>query len=187
METIRVGKWTIEVDSEATRKVQLARLSGKPETCDCQDCRNFIRARDFAYPDAARSFLASLGIPFDRESEIGLAMGELDSKIFGYSGFFHFIGSIIETPPEWQSKEPGHVVHHEKIAGDFAIAFLAPHGLVPKEFPSDVPLVHLDFITLVPWVLDERYSGGLPLNPWAEFGLFARLKRWCKAIRSLYW
>ena len=87
METIRVGRWTIEVDREATRRVQISRASGQPETCDCQDDRNFIAARNVAYPEAARILLDKLGLPYDRESEIGLPM-ELRPNVLSTMVFF---------------------------------------------------------------------------------------------------
>ncbi len=83
----------IEVDADTTRQVHLARMTGQPETCSCDDCRNFVKTRDIAYPDAVRSLLDSLGIPYNRESEIGLAM-EIRPNEFIYNGFFHFIGRI---------------------------------------------------------------------------------------------
>ena len=185
METIRVGRWTIEVDREATRRVQLSRGSGQPETCDCQDDQNFVAARNVANPEAARILLDKLGLPYDRESEIGLPM-ELRPNVFIYNGFFHFIGRIIEAPAEWQSRTPGREVHLDTIEGDFAVAFMEPHGLIPPEFPKDVPLVHLEFSTIVPWLLDEPYTGPLLLNPPKISGLRARIHQIGSFIRSLF-
>jgi len=161
---ISILTWTVEADDEATRVAHAAMAAGDPERCGCQGCRNFIASRDQAYPPEARILLAQLGISVDRESQVGGAIPLADNTYL-YSGFFHFVGSIVEGPDPLMKigdivasgPVEGGVVHslrYEPLVGAFAVALTNQRHLLPEQFP-DRPVVQFEFTTQVPWCLPE--------------------------------
>jgi len=68
METITIGRWTLEVDREATEAAFSKISLGSPETCECDYCKNLVVARDSAYPEDARQVFSQLGIDYRKEA-----------------------------------------------------------------------------------------------------------------------
>jgi hypothetical protein len=93
MTTIKFKKWKIECDVSGTREAYAKIERGGPEECDCNTCNNFAAARQYAYPQEARSLLEQLGIDINKEAEV-YHKCKLESGLHNYGGWFHFIGSI---------------------------------------------------------------------------------------------
>lgn len=152
METLRVGRWEISCDPEATRNAYVSILRGGPEECGCEGCRNFAAARSQAYPPKVLALFEALGIPPDREVEV-CHFGRLAPGKHLYGGWFHFVGSILSggdarkqrTEKVWQ-------VELEDINDDFSLGFTSFVTLA-REPMKGMPLIQLEFTAKVPWVL----------------------------------
>jgi hypothetical protein len=159
MKKLRVGPWDVEADPEATARVHERIGVGGPEECGCGDCRNFAAARDLAYPEQASALFRALGIRRDRETEVGGPVALEEGRLL-YSGWFHFIGRILEGPA---SKGDVEAVARPEVVSElrfhpltkgFGVLFRPARDLLPEEFGNQ-SVVQLDFSTQIPWVLPE--------------------------------
>jgi hypothetical protein len=76
------------------------------------------------------------------EAEV-YSRGRDESGLYRYGGWFHFVGEL-ETE-----------IDKIESVGDHFLFWLARHvALVPAAF-GDSPIVQLEFMAGVPWVLDE--------------------------------
>jgi hypothetical protein len=159
MQNIRVGPWNVEADPESTAQVHERIRVGGPEDCGCGDCRNFAAARELAYPEQANDLFRALGIRRDRETEVTGPVALEDGRLL-YSGWFHFVGRILEGPvpkenenavarPEVVSK-----LRFHPLTEGFGVLLRPGRDLLPKEFGKR-EVVQLDFSTEIPWVLAE--------------------------------
>ncbi len=62
--------WTLRYDAEATAAAYAAARPVGSEACGCLYCRNFIAARELAYPAELKSFAETVGVSPLTESEI---------------------------------------------------------------------------------------------------------------------
>ena len=157
MDLIRVLGWEVEVDAAQTARVQAERESGSPESCGCLHCKNFVAARQLAYPPEALRFLRSLGVPENRESEL-YHCGEIEPGVHFYGGWFHFIGRIASGPEAPSDGPNGGRIRLEAISDRFSMGFTRKTALVPESFPADT-VGQVEFSAHVPWVLSEPYVG----------------------------
>lgn len=152
METLRVGRWEISCDPEATRKAYASVLRGGPEKCGCAGCRNFAAARTRAYPAKVLALFEALGIPPDREVEV-CHFGRLAPGKHQYGGWFHFVGSILSgADARRQRTEKVWEFELEDISDNFSLGFTSFVVLVREPFKG-LPLIQLEFTAKVPWVL----------------------------------
>jgi hypothetical protein len=152
METVNIGRWTLEIDREAT-ELAFSRIPlGSPETCECDYCKNFVAARDHAYPPEAREMFATLGIDYQKEAETW-EWYRVESGDHSYGGFFHCVGSITGGTESVQWQDDMGTYHLERIGEYFEYGFRSGGDLVEEPFKGQ-PLFQLDFTTLVPWVID---------------------------------
>ena len=147
METITFRGWTLECDAEATRQVYESLDTGSPEACGCQTCRNFAAAREQVYPSEVQALYARFGIAPAKEAEI-YHNATLDSGLHHYGGWHHFIGRVVHDPGAM-----------EAVSDRFSIYFHEGSALAANAFP-DSPLVQMEFVAEVPWVLLEA-----PMRP----------------------
>jgi hypothetical protein len=132
--------WTLRYDAEATAAAYAAARPVGPEACGCPYCRNFIAARETAYPEELKSLAKTVGVFPLTESEIwehGATVPERP-ELRLYGGFFHFVGEIVH--------DAGEAVED--------ILFLNSRSLLPRSF-GDAPVVQAEFIMNVPWVIAE--------------------------------
>jgi hypothetical protein len=140
LEQIDFRGWILEVDAAATSAAYAAAGPVGPEACRCRDCRNFIAARDAAYPAELKELATRLGVVPLTETEIW-EYGPFDSEqplVRLYGGFFHFVGRIL--------RDPG--------TGDFDVHFRPDRSLLPDAFGAQ-PVVQVGFSFPVPWMLEE--------------------------------
>jgi hypothetical protein len=132
--------WTLRYDAEATAAAYAAARPVGPEACGCLDCRNFIAARQTAYPEELKSLAETVGVSPLTESETwefgATAPDRPELRLYG--GFFHFVGEIVH--------DAGEPVED--------ILFLNARSLLPRSF-GDAPVVQAEFTMNVPWVLTE--------------------------------
>jgi hypothetical protein len=136
--------WTFRYDAEATAAAYAAARPVGPEACGCLYCRNFIAAREQAYPAEVKSLAETVGISPLTESEIwehGATVPER-AGLRLYGGFFHFVGEIV----------------HDASEAVEDIFFLKARSLLPRSF-GDAPVVQAEFTMNVPWVIDEPPPG----------------------------
>jgi len=160
---VQVGPWRVEADPEATARAHARMPAGCPERCGCRYCVNFVATRGRAYPAEELRLFEALGIRQDRESEI-CAPVLLSGALYLYSGWFHFVGRILDDPiseahnsvPQGQALESGTVseLRFHALTDHFGILLRAERHLLPEEFGAD-SVVQLDFTTELPWVLSE--------------------------------
>ena len=132
--------WTLRYDAEATAAAYAAARPVGPEACGCLYCRNFIAARELAYPAELKSLAETVGVSPLTESETwehGATVPERP-ELRLYGGFFHFVGEIVH--------DAGEAVED--------ILFLNSRSLLPPSF-GDAPVVQAEFTLNVPWVIGE--------------------------------
>ena len=156
METVDLGRWTIQCDPEGTRVAFSLVPIGSPESCGCNDCLNFAAARDRAYPSAALAIFNQLGIDSHKESEIWHTHRD-ETGLHHYGGFFHFIGTI-ESGRDVMVKMNGYSTYDFEMIGEhFEWGLRAETALVPEAFTGG-PVTQLEFTTRIPWVINATES-----------------------------
>ena len=163
MAELRLGDQLAQCDRNATLAAYADLQQGGAERCGCAGCRNFVAAREQAFPDTFRNFLAELGIDPTKEGE-AIHYGPVDGGLHFYGGWFYFVGKLTEvgerliTIPLLGSSAriqplPG---SREGFQYWFSTSFARP----PAVFGGEVEAV--EFTTLLPWVI---YA-----DPMADFG-----------------
>jgi hypothetical protein len=66
---VDIGSIRCVVDAETTRRIFSQLTTGGAEQCGCLYCRNFVLARELAFPRPLRNALESAGIDWRKESE----------------------------------------------------------------------------------------------------------------------
>jgi hypothetical protein len=121
----------------------------------CAGCRNFLAAREQAFPDTFRNFLAEIGIDLTKDGE-AIHYGPVNNGLHFYGGWFYFVGKLIEAGERLTTIPPvgsTAVVHplpcpREGFQYWFSTCFARP----PAIFGSSVGAV--EFTTLLPWLID---------------------------------
>lgn len=150
---IRYKSWLVRCDPEATRTAYAWIERGAPENCGCDHCLNFIAAREQSYPPEVRDLLTRLGIDHRREAEV-YYLARLPNGLHQYGGWFHFVGSY-EGPDAWEADASGgRRLRLVPVDGRFALGFSRDVLLAPESL-KDQPLVQLEFLVEVPWILDR--------------------------------
>ena len=121
---------------------------GSPESCGCRDCLDFAAARNRIYPAEVLTLFNQLGIDPRHESEIW-HLGRLKPGLHLYGGFFHFLGTI-----ESEGGACGSFDMEQSDNVPFRLYFVNRRDLLPEPF-TDLPVVQLELIAHVPWVLDD--------------------------------
>lgn len=149
IEQIKWLDWTFEIDKETT----LATYKRITDGCQCAYCRNFRLAHK-TLPSIFLQLLASFEIDPTKPSNITEYCKNEDGTHF-YSGFYHFVGKIVEGYDCRLSAEPkAHKVEFTSLAQDFKIGFTVYQVDLAQEFPE--PTVQVEFFTNIPWLLDEE-------------------------------
>jgi hypothetical protein len=162
-ETVNIGRWTLEVDRDATQAAFAEIPLGSPETCPCDYCKNLIAARHSAYPAEALEMFAKLGIDSRKEAETW-QWNRLDSGLHFYGGFFHLIGRIVSGAEAVQWKDGTGTFHLESAGEYFEYGFTNDVALLEEPFKGQ-PIVQMEFTTYVPWVIDAPDPEELPPEP----------------------
>ena len=152
LEIVNIGRWTLEVDREATESAFAKIPGGSPEGCECDYCKNLVVAREHAYPPEARELFAMLGIDYSKEAETW-EWNRVDSNLHSYGGFFHFVGNLKSGAEGVQYDGNVGTYHLERVGDYFEYGFRRDAALVEEPF-NDQPIVQLEFTTLVPWMID---------------------------------
>jgi hypothetical protein len=124
-EQIKIGKWLLEVDREAT---QAAYINEQPiNTCSCDYCENYFAAcrAGQAHSPATAALFQRLGITPEKEAEVYVFYCYPEKTHVFYRGFYHLVARIIDT-----TEGPDRTL----IDGNFEIYF-SLHALVAWVHP----------------------------------------------------
>jgi hypothetical protein len=110
---------------------------------------------DSAFPQDFRLLASRLGIDVAKPTEVWQYYRE-SSGLHYYGGLFHFSGQIVFDPRK--PSTPGSPTEFERLVSGFELTLGQKGFLIPECFKGH-QLVHLDFATHVPWVLDEPDPG----------------------------
>lgn len=143
MEQLELPGWRLEFDRAATVAAHAKLLTGAPEACDCDHCRNWVRSRSVTFPPDYRTLLHRLGISLARESEV-YHIGKLEPGLHLYAGWYHFVGRVLSG-----EKECSPNVTFEPFA-----VFFHSSPLLLHEVFADQPVVQLEFEARIPWLPD---------------------------------
>jgi len=153
---MKVARWTLQHDPNTTRACYAQVAQGSPAARSCIPCRNFASAFDRAYPPEARAVFNLLGIDYQKAAEVYLN-GRLESGLYHYGGWFHFVGSIESGSEALQpsgTSTTSFSFHLEALSEHFFIGFSSQLGLVREPF-HDHSLVQLEFTTEIPWIISD--------------------------------
>ena len=141
MEAFSVGDQTFNFDKSATQAAYTSLEGGFAERCGCAGCRNFAAQRTTAFPPEFLTLLDQLGIDPLKEGE-AFEYGPEPSGKHLYGGWFYFIGKM-GVRGESQIEENG-------FSYFIGTSFPKP----PQPFQGQ-PLLAVEFMTRLPWVLEE--------------------------------
>lgn len=149
---LRIGRWTIEHDPDATRACY-ARIPEGPACAPCPSCENYIALREGDLPAEFWKLLDTLGIAFAKPAELCLAEPAAGQWV-NYSLWYHFVGRIISGADCWKpTSETFSMYDGEKIAPNLSLGFSSRRELVNDAFAAD-SIVQLEVVVNAPWVLN---------------------------------
>ncbi|MDR0530625.1 MAG: hypothetical protein LBG83_00960 [Oscillospiraceae bacterium] len=179
MTELRFGGWRIACDPAATRRAYATMADDK--RCDCQTCRNYQSAAA-GFPEEVLRFFEQLGVDVRYPTEVWDCGEENFADHLDYGGFYHLAGRnltpgtvdpgawVQSQPKRWRlflrrlwksafetalAAAPAHVQLHE----NFAVAFRNDATMQPCIDLEDLPVLEVDIMFRVPWVLEEPYAG----------------------------
>ena len=131
--------WVADVDVEATRRAYAEGHRGASVECGCDECANYIAARDAGYifPDEVAKLLSDMGVDLSRESEV-VAGGKVGRDSVVYSGWFNLAGQLVSDSGGPTEVEPG-----------FDLYPMEEGALVDDSF-GEVPVFRIEFEVLSP-------------------------------------
>jgi len=150
-EAIQIGRWLVRPDVLRTRDAhsKLAR-SGAAE-CSCRGCQNFEAVRPQLLAGPLGRLLDQLGISPPWEVEV-YEVGRTASGLHHYGGWFHFVGTLESGP---NPSRPRGEADFDPLSETLSVAFSTDVVLVREPF-AELPLVQLDIIAELPWVISAE-------------------------------
>jgi hypothetical protein len=113
-----------------------------------------VRDAGLVYPDEMLAFLSQIGVDDLRETEIA-DFGREPTGMHVVSGWFLAIGHVVVGPdPRIPAGPNGYSLHTTPIVGDFEIALFEGRALAPPSLAAH-PLIQVEFLTRLPWMLSE--------------------------------
>ena len=145
MTKLQLGDQLVSHDTDATVAAYSEMAKGGAERCGCAYCRNFVVQRANAYPPEFIDLLSQLGIDFTKEGEV-FTYGPPDHRSQFYGGWFYFVARLIEAGTRPKT---------ERAAFESGFRYWFTTSF-PRCFGKDIAAV--EFVTQVPWVLEESPS-----------------------------
>ena len=153
MKTIKYRDWELIVDSELTKLTYNDVVVGSPESCNCNDCRNFANNREEIYPDEVKKLFNEFGIDYKKESEICHYCRQGDG-LHVYGGWFHFKGRFRGKNCTVPMNSGGYTLELTPINDKFNIGFHYSSALT--FFNNKENLVQIEFETKTPWTIEKE-------------------------------
>ncbi|MFC2113993.1 hypothetical protein ACFLRI_01445 [Bacteroidota bacterium] len=146
---MKIGKWDVEYDRDATRTAYEKIENFCVEQCQCVYCKNFEAIRDKVYSEEFVNMLKDIGIDPRKEAEV-YYIKAVDKNRHLYGGWFHFVGRYNSNGFEDLDGQSKLLKINDKIEMS-----LSDHTLlVDGAFKSD-SVVQLEFRVEVPWVIEN--------------------------------
>jgi hypothetical protein len=118
------------------------------ETCECNDCKNYVTHRDKIFPEEVLELFNQLGIDYKKEVEI-ISYETLSNGLHHIGGWFHFKGRLLGGKDYRVPFSSGaFTVDLTVIAEDFSIGFAEGNALT--FFANKSGLVQIEFETKIP-------------------------------------
>lgn len=138
-QTMRIGDWVIEADVEETRRQYAKDIE---DMCGCLLCENDREVMKTLPREKAQMF-EDFGLQPSLCTEINEFGPEGDRHLYVASYFI--VGRILEGKKEWDPDR------------NWYISFEVPRDdrFIPEGFPK--PVLQLDCVTLLPWIMEEPY------------------------------
>lgn len=138
-QTMRIGDWVIEADVEETRRQYAKDIE---DMCECLLCENYREVMKTLPREKAQMF-EDFGLQPSVCTDINEFGQEGDRHLYVASYFI--VGRIIEGKKEWDPDR------------NWYISFEVPRDdrFIPEGFPK--PVLQLDCVTLLPWIMEEPY------------------------------
>jgi hypothetical protein len=155
MKEVAFRDWRFLCDSAATEKMNNLMEQGGAEQCGCAPCKNFIQYRDNVYPQELLNVFQESGISTDREVEIYHVLNT-GNGVHKYGGWFHFVGRMLvgEDCKSPIADGSGYELKLKKLSEDFEIGFTTECLMWPDSM-KDKEGIQLEFMTNIPWVIDD--------------------------------
>ena len=164
---INFGPWTVRAYVETTRRCYTKTKESGSDRCECDNCKNFAKVRDQAYPPKALAAFDSLGIDFRKESEVHY-YGRTPAGLHTYRGWFYLVGSIEHGPESWHHPPNGKPERRfHRIGPRFEVGLGRKSGYGFSEWETvliaagfaEGPCVEIDFYADLPWLSDASEPG----------------------------
>ncbi|QPZ42921.1 hypothetical protein I7X10_03445 [Bacillus halotolerans] len=138
-QTMRIGDWVIEADVEETRRQYAKDIE---DMCECLLCENYREVMKTLPREKAQMF-EDFGLQPSVCTDINEFGQEGDRHLYVASYFM--VGRILEGKKEWDPDR------------NWYISFEVPRDdrFIPEGFPK--PVLQLDCVTLLPWIMEEPY------------------------------
>lgn len=138
-QTMRIGDWVIEADVEETRRQYAKDIE---DMCECLLCENDREVMKTLPREKAQMF-EDFGLQPSVCTDINEFGQEGDRHLYVASYFI--VGRIIEGKKEWDPDR------------NWYISFELPRDdhFIPEGFPK--PVLQLDCVTPLPWIIEEPY------------------------------
>lgn len=153
MTTIKFREWELIVDRELTKLTYEKVSVGGPESCGCNDCKNFANNRENIYPDEIKKLFYDLGVDYKKESEIW-HYSRKENGIHCYSGWFHFKGHFKGKDCKIITGKTSSTFDLTAITESFSIGFCYDSSL--SYFENKENLVQIEFDAKTTWTIDKE-------------------------------
>jgi hypothetical protein len=153
MEIVKFRNWKFEVDKLLTIETYDGIVNSGTNLCGCNDCKNYIAYREKVFPEDVRVLFLNLGIDYNKEVEI-CSYQILPNGLHHISGWFHFIGKIIEGESCRNNiGNKGYTIELTDIGSNFSIGFCEESSLTFFENKDEI--VQIEFEAHIPWIIDK--------------------------------
>ncbi len=137
------GSFVLDVDVEKTREIY-KNLPTLTQGCNCQGCRNYVKALP-SLPDDVLRFFDSLGVDPAKTPETFVMDASAD--LVWYIGWYHICGEIL------QGASTRDKMKYDSLTEHFHVGVCKECELLEKDFSS--PVLQLEIDARIPWALDE--------------------------------
>lgn len=154
MEIIAFKDWLLEPNTSSTSKVyENVSLSGA-ESCNCNNCKNYIANRETVFPIEVKDLFLKLGIDYKKEVEI-TNWETLPNGLHFIGGWFNFKGKILSGKLcDIPLPSGGFTLELTKINENFSIGF--SNIITTTFFEDKKDLIQIEFETNIPWLIDKN-------------------------------
>ena len=154
IEILSYRDWTFEYNKQLTLDTYARIRESGAESCNCNDCKNYIANRDKVFPDEILKLFRDLGIDFTKEVEI-TNWERKPNGLHHIGGWFHFKGKVIRGK-NFKIPLPsgGFSIDLTPISDNFSIGFSEGNDLTFFEDKNE--LVQIEFDTSIPWIIDKE-------------------------------